>query len=199
MCSSDLTLGDAVCQYTMRIGGVVMALVAVGSLSGEVRVLFVDAVASTAIGIGLMASAIMMMAGSGGANLNLFLYLIFGGMFVSSGIRNGRDYFALRAAPRRDESATEVPISPSTAWQTVEPRPPAISLAERMRRRPTEEPAMPRIEPKPKPVEPKAPPVMSDAGSPKPKVRDDSEARPTPPEGFLASFAQKKPNQDRDR
>ncbi|MGD2110700.1 MAG: hypothetical protein PVI86_15080 [Phycisphaerae bacterium] len=83
--------------HTLRIGGVVMALVAVWSLAGHRVVLLVDGVASSTIGALLMLSAVGMVVG-GGAAFDGLLYVVFGVMFISAGIRSGRHYFALGRA-----------------------------------------------------------------------------------------------------
>lgn len=80
--------------FTLRIGGIIMALIAVGSLVGHRVVLLVDGIASPAIGALFVLSALAMLFDGGGA-FNCGLYVVFGAMFVSAGVRNWREYFAL--------------------------------------------------------------------------------------------------------
>lgn len=97
-------IGDAIFNYALRIGGVGMALAAAAALTGFSLALLFNAVLSVAIGAALTVGGGFMIAG-GGMALNQILYLIFGAMFVSGGLRNGRDYFLL-AAVSFDEPST---------------------------------------------------------------------------------------------
>lgn len=95
------TLGDAVFNYTLRIGGVLMAVVAAASLTGRLFALAADASVSAGIGLLLVLSGICMLAGGGGLAVNYVLYVVFGGLFLSVGVRNGREYLAMTtAAPK---------------------------------------------------------------------------------------------------
>jgi len=86
------TLGDAVFNYTLRIGGVLMGGAAIWSLTGRVAALLVDALVSAAVGALLVFSGSAMIAGGGGITVNYVLYLVFGGMFLSAGVHSWRDY-----------------------------------------------------------------------------------------------------------
>ncbi len=108
------TLGDAVFNYTLRFGGVLMVAVVIGSLSGWVTALLMDAVVSVAIGVLLAFSGVAMIVGGGVITLNYILYVIFGVMFVSSGIRNWREYFWL--IPKID-----CPVAPAPNRLSVDP------------------------------------------------------------------------------
>ncbi len=88
------SLGDAICNYTLRFGGIAMAVAAVWSWTGRPKALLFDAITSVPIGLLLIASAVLMMLG-GGFGLNQLLYILFGGMFIAAGVRNWRDYHAL--------------------------------------------------------------------------------------------------------
>ena len=80
--------------HTLRLGGLAMAAIAVWSWIGQRHALIVDAVASTVIGLLLIVTGAAMII-DGGDALQTLINVVCGGMFVSSGIRNGRDYFAL--------------------------------------------------------------------------------------------------------
>jgi len=87
--------GAALAMYhTLRIGGIAMALVALWSLLGDRTVLLVDGIASTVIGVLFVLAAVGLLLG-GGRMIDSVLYVVFGSMFVSSGLRNYREYFHL--------------------------------------------------------------------------------------------------------
>ena len=71
-----------------------MALVALWSLLGDRTVLLVDGIASTAIGVLFVLAAVGLLLG-GGLAFHSVLYVVFGSMFISSGLRNYREYFHL--------------------------------------------------------------------------------------------------------
>lgn len=217
------TLGDAIFNYTLRIGGAAMLLAAAACLTGRPAALVFDAVMSTLVGIGLIVSSVLMIYGAGGAGINQILYLLFGGMFISAGVRNGRLYGSVSAVPltetTRDRSSTrtEVPAAPPVHGGTS-------SLAERLRdaRRGTQDhpPTAAAVErntaagvdggaklakgtqgsahSKPAPTE--SPPSVSHGPrSEPPQVAPrEQEAENSEPitEGFLASFAKKPPERD---
>lgn len=82
--------------YTLRIGGVAMAVIALGSLVGLRMVLIVDAVVSITIGVVLILTGVLMLI-DGGAVMQTIINVICGGMFFSAGTRNGAEYFRSRA------------------------------------------------------------------------------------------------------
>ncbi len=131
------TLGDAAFNYTLRIGGVLMAVIAVWSFSGRVTALLADAMVSVAIGCLLIFSGVAMIVGGGGVSLNYGLYVLFGAMFISAGLRNWRDFSLLKAS--QSPAARDDPISfgpPPTPFVEDElPVPPSSSLAGRLRER----------------------------------------------------------------
>lgn len=86
--------GDALFNYTLRGGGIAMACIALACLAGKPGALMIDAVVSVVIGLSLAVSAAMMIFG-GGMGLNQILYLVFAATFVSTGVRNGREYLAI--------------------------------------------------------------------------------------------------------
>ncbi len=85
---------------TLRIGGVLMALTAVWSLTGRRSVLLVDGVVSIAIGALFVLSAMGMLIDGGGA-FTSGLYVVFGIMFISSGVRNWHEFFNLARLTER--------------------------------------------------------------------------------------------------
>ena len=86
--------GDALFNYTLRGGGLVMACVALACLVGKPAALMVDAVVSVVIG-GLLAVSAAMMIFGGGLTLSQAFYLVIAGTFISAGVRNGRSFQAM--------------------------------------------------------------------------------------------------------
>jgi len=131
------TLGDAAFNYTLRIGGVLMAVIAVWSFSGRVTALLADAMVSAAIGCLLIFSGVAMIIGGGGFSLNYGLYVLFGAMFISAGLRNWRDFSLLKST--QSTPAREGPIGfgspPDEFAEDARPVPPSSSLAGRLRER----------------------------------------------------------------
>ncbi len=100
--------------HTLRVGGIVMGLVAVWSLLGHRPVLLVDAVASVVNG------ALLILTGAGmgidgGDLLQTAFMIVFGIMFISAGVRNGRTYADLRAASHAESAGHPMePVGHST-------------------------------------------------------------------------------------
>ena len=131
------TLGDAVFNYTLRIGGVLMALIAVWSLTGHVSVLLADGIISIVIGALLAFSGVAMMIGAGGIGLNQVLYVVFGGMFISAGVRSWR-YYLLVARTHAGLPEGRAGVDGSDAHSRDEPlesTSPESSLASQLLRR----------------------------------------------------------------
>jgi hypothetical protein len=91
------TLGDAIFNYALRVGGYGLLVVAGLSFSGKPIVLLLDGLISTTAGAALAASGLFMMLGAGEFALNQALYVVFGGLFVSVGLRNGCAFFECRS------------------------------------------------------------------------------------------------------
>lgn len=96
--------------YTLRLGGLAMAAVAAWSLLGQSITLAVDAVVAVAIGALLVLTGLGM-AVDGGAMVQTIINVVCGGMFISSGVRNWRDYRLLAAASASIH--TPMPTAPS--------------------------------------------------------------------------------------
>jgi len=137
--------GDAVFVWTLRIGGVLLLLAALWCWTGMLLSLMADAIVSTAIGAGLIASALMMMLG-GGTGINQLLYIVFGVMFTGSGLRNGRDFMSLgkllreagdfQGQPHVPQAAAPPMTPPSFPAEQASPAASTVgSLASELRRR----------------------------------------------------------------
>ena len=201
--------------YTLRIGGIAMAVIAVGSFAGFRPVLLVDAVVSVAIGVLLILTGVGMLVGGGDA-FQTILSVVFGGMFFSAGVRNWRDYFLL--APARDHSFTAIETGsgkdPAHREAATRTAPPVSSLGSQLRERmasprdsrPPSPPAAsisPVAEP---PVTPASATSVSSGTAPPPNHTEapaadeqipagesrEQETGPSP-DGFLASFADEEP------
>ena len=84
--------GERLLIYTLQVGGGLMALSALLSLTGARFALLFDAAASVAIGVALLASAALIYTHMPKQSL---LNVLFGVVFLHSGFRNWQDYRAL--------------------------------------------------------------------------------------------------------
>lgn len=203
------SFGDALFNYTLRIGGVLMGLVALGSLTGVSIVLMLDAVVSVAIGLGLMLSGLSMMVG-GQFTFNYMLYLLFGAMFLSAGVRNGHDFRVLTAWRPESSGRPDRPHRDTTVASTGPATSPAeSSLAGELLQRGTHPREQDATTPR---ITNESIPSSDDSGSAlrKTDVAEPSEQGPVSPrpsktggtrprspsvpdDGFLASFADDDP------
>jgi len=204
---SDLfSAGDALFNYTLRFGGLIMALVALFSLLGRPILLILYATASMAIGVSLVVSAAMMIFG-GHLSLYEILYLVFGGMFVSAGIRSVRDYIAAK----RTNFDRPVGLGPARA-AGFSPRGPTASGASSLKDalgasdhgdRPgnqSEAAVLERVEPPDRSADlfpddrfVDAPSPQSHEQTPRDKMAESDHETESAPSGFLASLGKKPP------
>ncbi len=103
------SFGNLIFYYCLRIGGVAMGMIAAASLLGAPVVLICDAVVSVLLGGLFIASAGMMLA-DGGGGLNPFLMIVFGFMFISAGLRNGRAFMAFHRAGAASDAAGPIRV-----------------------------------------------------------------------------------------
>lgn len=154
--------------HTLRVGGLAMAAVAVWSLLGQPTTLAIDAVVTVAIGALLILTGLGM-ALDGGAMVQTIINVVCGGMFISSGVRNWRDY--------RLFSATKTSNDPA-----IPPR----DLGD-FKRCPHASPDVRR-----KPLSPSPGEGRGEGRA----QRESTTPIAPPPEGFLASLAKKPPPTD---
>ena len=189
--------------YTLRIGGIAMAAIAVGSLAGFRPVLLVDAVVSIAIGVLFVLTGVGMLVGGGGA-FQTILSVVFGGMFISAGVRNWRDYFLLPAVRDRPLAGIDTSSSRDSSHGDAATRaaPPVSSLGSQLRERM----ASPADSRPPLPPAPASATSVTSDHAPPPNDKNipaadeqtptgescEQETGPSP-DGFLASFADKEP------
>jgi hypothetical protein len=83
-------------SYTLKIGGWVMAAEALWLLSGARAALVCDGVVTVLIGVLLVLGGLLM---TPGALWQAILFIIFGLVFISSGLRSWSDARSLTAAP----------------------------------------------------------------------------------------------------
>ena len=135
--------------WTMRIGGVALAVVTLWSWVGQVMALLLDAVVSVPTGVALILTAILFTAG-GGVGLIVILYAVFGALFVSSGVRNWRDYRVLSGTGEAGRFAARSEYDPNFArsYEQVKSEPAGPSLASQLRER-TQQAAAKEAEPTP--------------------------------------------------
>lgn len=152
--------------YALRIGGVASAAIAVWLWTGHRPALIVDAVVAVVVGSAFVLCGLAMLF-DGGEVLQSAIIVICGGSFVSSGLRNGRVFFQMSGPPRRPTTVTP----PALKTQAFRSEPPSPARAS-----PSKEDV--------------------DAADGLPSARSSNKLEtPAEPltEGFLASFAQKKP------
>ena len=164
--------------HTLRLGGLAMAAIALWCMLGRSIALAVDAVITVLIG-GLLILTGLAMAVDGGAMVQTIINIVCGGMFISSGFRNWRDY--------RFFSAT------TTSSPTTIPSPQARHLDRTPR-------ALPDVRRKPpSPSQGSDEPTEKGGSEGKRESRGQRESTAPiapPPEGFLASLAKKPPPPD---
>jgi hypothetical protein len=136
-----LALSWLVLLYTLRVGGILMAVVALWSWFGHRTALAVDCVASLGIGVALVLTGIGILAGAGNG-LQVVLNCLFGAMFISAGVRNGREYMLLSGAGREgpadarsDRTSPALETPPPSEPRRTDPGAAEVSLASRLRTR----------------------------------------------------------------
>lgn len=175
---SDLfSICGKILYFTLRIGGVAMAIVALWCMVGQRHALLADAVASVIIGGLLIATGIGMFVDGGGA-MQSVLYVVFGGMFVSAGRHNWHHYSSIttnqtRYASQQTSKTFDAP--PPIPQKTTGP-----TTTERLRALKTRDAA-----------------AQHESAGPPPPV-DAGPAAP-PPGGYLASFGDVPPPDDSNK
>jgi hypothetical protein len=192
--------------HTVRLGGVIMAGLSAASLLGHPAVLVLDCAASLVIGALLGVTGLVMKAAGGGIE-QLIISVFCGGLFISSGLRNGRDYLLISRARRGAAAPASGGRNVEAIRAALPPMPPAVTmpanapvgrsaatalLAQRRAGSPsTSAPGEPPARP------PRAAGGPVD-GSPPPEgsVLPDVNTAPVPPpgeSGYLASFGESGP------
>ena len=151
--------------HTLRLGGVAMGAVAAWAVFGHPITLAGDAVVTVAIGALLILTGLGM-AVDGGAMVQTIINVVCGGMFISSGVRNWRDYRFFAATKTSND-----PALPTRNLGDVDRRPHASPDVRR------------------KPPSPSAGEGRGEGRAP----RESTTPIAPPPEGFLASLAKKPP------
>jgi hypothetical protein len=156
--------------YTVRWGGVALGLIAVALFAGVGIALVADGVVSGLVGVLLIVTGLGM-AIDGGGLVQPIINFVCGYMFFSSGVRNGRAYFRLTER-RGEHDARNEPAKSIQATERSD-RVPVVGHPQVIR----EENKVPE-----KAIE---------------NTADDSATSPPPPGGFLASFANKDPRDEK--
>ena len=205
--SSRFAVGNLLVVYAMRIGGPLLGAIGLACLLGKPVVLMVDGIITTITGAALAIGGGLMISASGG--LNPVLCLIFGIVFVRAGVRNIRDYLAMRAGNLRLYTLQEVAPDPGqrrpyhppysgaddagfSQPEDVQPTFDAHAaerLAQRKRASLTDATGFQDDEGDSAPVPPllEAQPGQTPGTQPPPSTSDEEV-----PEGFLAALAKKK-------
>lgn len=193
---SDLfSIVALVFYYTLRLGGIAMAVVALWSLSGRATALFVDAIVSVAIGVLLILTGLGLL--TGGDLVQPVLNVVIGGMFISAGWRSGQEYFALGRATFHAPTSVAQEASLASEYHSgqLDPSAPGQSLPAQLRRTragsreagPSAIPDMPR-----EPAAAAQPPTpQPEPAQPDTDAADERREKTGGPDsgGFLASFA----------
>ena len=105
--------------YTLRIGGIAYAMVAVWCLRGRPAALLANGVLSVLVGVMFMLCGVGMFV-DGGVSLNSVLITVFGWLFAGAGVRDYREY---RHLVRGTRSLSDELHDGRDALQRVRPEP----------------------------------------------------------------------------
>lgn len=178
------TLSNAVFLYTLRVGGLLLALIGLWSLTGQIAALALNGAASCIIGALFVLSGGGMLIDGGAVSVNTLLILLFGALFFRAGLGLCSTCAHLARGGRvRVHDENERLMVPAQTIDAVRPPEPPI---------PVESPAS--VE-HPTPSEPATPAVPTAEETPAPDASEAPEPE-APPEGFLAAMAKKPPTHD---
>lgn len=177
--------GDAIFQWTLRIGAIIMAFSAVSSLTGASAVLMFDGVFSVLIGALLILSAGLMILG-GGFGINQVIYILCAMTFLNSGRHNVALY---RQFIRERVHEVEEVEGPADRGGIAPKRSTGADLVVQRREQLPE----PQVQPPREPEHEALPPSQSrpEVESPAPETPAPTKPEPKspPPDGFLAGLA----------
>lgn len=203
--SGGVTTGGWVLFYTLRLGGVAMAVSTLLLLTGWKTALAIDGIASMLIGGGLFASGVLMISGDTTQGL---LNLVFGYMFVSSGWSGYNDWrWIAGSIPTNSGADNHFDPGFQSRYEQTRTQPPGDSLASQLLDRSRNPQPQDDPEPSPSDQSPSDDPIdlADEAEQPEPdgllKPEDATDQRRPPqpqdaPDGFLASFANPKTDDD---
>ncbi|UCF33374.1 MAG: hypothetical protein JSV78_13680 [Phycisphaerales bacterium] len=122
--------------WTLRIGGVAFALLALLSLTGQLFTLAIDAVVSIAVGIMLVLTGIGLLVGGGGM-LQPVISVVCAWLFIGAGVRNWRDFRLVSGHKVRAYGPHPQGYDPrfEERYQDAQAAPPPASLASQLRER----------------------------------------------------------------
>lgn len=190
--------GNWIFFHTLRVGGIAMAGITVWSMLGRPVALLADALVSIVIGVLFVLSGVIMLIDGGRGQA--FLNIIFGVMFASAGVRNGR-VWAGRMTTRTNSADNEPGVFEAAGRSDVPEARPAESISsapakptDAFTSEETTEPISPTKPYEAGAFEESVEPTASTDGLPESEPPDDGSPEsepPTPdaPGGFLASFA----------
>jgi hypothetical protein len=104
-------------QYTLQIGGIGMAVSALLLFIGRPIALLVDGVMAMIIGIALCLVGILMLVVEKQVDVQTLLYVVFGYLFFTSGLRSFRDFCRLGEVPEAQAHTADAaaPYNSATA------------------------------------------------------------------------------------
>jgi hypothetical protein len=122
--------------WTLRIGGVAFALLALLSLTGHLFTLAIDAVVSIAVGIMLVLTGIGLLVG-GGDILQPVISVVCAWLFIGAGVRNWRDFRLVSGHKVRAYGPHPQGYDPrfEERYRDAQAAPPPASLASQLRER----------------------------------------------------------------
>ncbi len=176
-----------VLYYTLRLGGIAMAAIAVWLWTGSRFALAADAAVAATVGVLLVLTGLGMLA-AGGDSLQMIINVVCGWMFFSSGLRNGREYLELRRVNGQETGLTlqaHVP-SPATRLRGQTKNEVVAATSPENGQAGSEAAA----------DETQAAANETQAGAE--ETQKPATPEPPPPEGYLASFARKPPGGQND-
>jgi len=131
-----LGLAGGVFVWTLRIGGIAMALIAVWCMTGHLPALAVDGIVSVTIGVLLALTGIGLLV-SGGGTTQPVINCVCAWLFIGAGMRNWREYRLLAGKEARPFDDQPPPHDPRFQERYDQSRtaPPPASLASQLRDR----------------------------------------------------------------
>ena len=179
--------------YTLRIGGVGLAVVAVWCWIGHVVALAGHGVLSLLVGISFMLTGVGMLV-DGGGTFNSVIITVVGWSFTATGVRDLRAFRYSGSQPSSGDQGDIEPsmrkTTPSVAREPLPTPPPANTLAGQLKTRAVDrkpqEPASPGTSTRPAHnIDPATLPLNSASEEP----ATESEPQTAPEGGFLADLA----------
>jgi hypothetical protein len=182
-------------EFTLKVGGIAMAVSTVLLITGIPFALLFDGVAAMVIGAGLALSGIRWCVDIQRIDFQGLLNFVFAAIFASSGWRNYQSYRTVMSATTGSggENHGYAERPEESPYQQAPPPPPDHSLGSQLLDRARHEP---RDEAPAKSQDPPIEPTPTTAAPAAPFKHTPSEETEDVPEGFLSSFANPQPDEE---